>query len=192
MIENREPIIFTSQLKWRQWLEKNHDKCAVVWLALKKKNSKIKCINYTEALEEALCFGWIDGVMNSYNEDFFKQRFSPRKSKSIWSLINKEKVKKLIKEGKMTEAGLVKIDEAKKSGAWQKAYTSDKNPDIPADLIASLKKVTDAYEAFFSFPPSHQYMYVHWLNDAKKEETRLRRIEKIIEMSLQKKNPSSL
>jgi uncharacterized protein YdeI (YjbR/CyaY-like superfamily) len=192
MEENKDPKIFTSQKKWRQWLERNHNKCKVVWVALKKKNSEKKCINYAEALDEALCFGWIDGVMNKYNEDFFKQRFTPRKSGNIWSLINKEKVEKLIIEGKMTEAGLKKIEEAKKSGAWQKAYSSNSNNKIPDDLISSLNKVPGAYDAFCRFPPSHQRMYIHWLNDAKKEETRLRRIEKIILWSFQKKNPNTL
>lgn len=191
-VENKEPIIFTTQKKWRQWLDKNHDKIEVIWLALKKKDSKINCINYSEALEEALCYGWIDGIVNKFNDDFYKQRFTPRKSKSVWSLINKEKVKQLIKNGHMTDAGLSKIEEAKKNGYWQKAYTTVKNPEIPADLIGSLKKVPGAYQAFCSFAPSHQNMYIHWLNDAKKEETRKRRLEKIILWSLQKKKPDTL
>jgi len=186
------PIYFTSQKQFRKWLENNHDKVDFVWLKLKKKDSKNPCINYVEAVEESLCFGWIDGQVKSLDKENYIQRFTPRKKQSLWSKINRDKASKLMKEGRMTEAGLKKIEEAKSDGRWENAYTTVKNLSIPDDLKQSLEKVPGALEAFNAFAPSHQNMYIHWLNDAKKAETRTRRIEKVILWSLEKKNPGFL
>jgi uncharacterized protein YdeI (YjbR/CyaY-like superfamily) len=186
------PIYFSSQKKFRHWLEKNHDKVEFAWLAIKKKNSQNPCITYFEAVEESLCFGWIDGQVKSLNEENFIQRFTPRRERSLWSKINKDKALKLIKEGKMTEAGLKKIEDAKRDGRWQKAYSTAKKLAIPDDLKKSLLTVSGAKEAFNNFAPGHQSMYIHWLNFAKKEETRRKRIEKVILWSLQKKKPGFL
>ena len=181
-----------SRDKWRKWLAKNYEKSEVVWLALKKKDSAKSGICYIDAVEEAICYGWIDGQVKSFDKDFFIQRFTPRKSRSIWSKINKDRALKLIKEGKMTEAGLQKIEDAKKNGQWQKAYTTPKKVETPADLIQVLIKVKGAWEAFNSFAPSHRNMYVLWVNDAKKEDTRKRRMEKVAKRSLQKMKPGIL
>ena len=192
MNEKIEPLYMDSQAKWRQWLSKNHDKIEFVWLALKKKNSEKKGVIYSEAVEEALCYGWIDGQVKRFDEDYYIQRFNSRKKNSLWSKINKDKALGLIKENKMTNAGLYKIEEAKENGNWKKAYSSPKNIDIPNDLILALNKNPAAFKAFFDFAPSHQKLYALWLNDAKREDTRKKRIEKIIIRSLQKMKPGML
>jgi uncharacterized protein YdeI (YjbR/CyaY-like superfamily) len=192
MKEKIEPLFLRSKASWRLWLSRNHKKIDFVWLALKKKNSEKKGVVYLEAVEEVLCFGWIDGIVKKYNDDFYIQRFTPRKKISPWSKINKDKALKLIKEGRMTKSGMDSIAEARKNGRWEKAYSTPRKMDIPEDLIKALKRKAAAYSAFMKFPPSHQHMYSLWVNDAKKEETRKRRIEKVISMSLQKTDPRIL
>ncbi len=195
MIEEKpsiSPIYFASQKKFRAWLEKNHDKVDFAWIAIRKKNSEKPCITYNEAVEESLCFGWIDGQVRSLDEDNYIQRFSPRKAKSLWSKINKDKALKLINDGQMNEAGMKKIDDAKRNGSWDNAYTTPKKVEIPEDIKQSLSNVPHAFEAFSSFAPSHQTMYIRWVNDVKKEDARKRRIEKVILWSLQKKKPGML
>lgn len=190
--ENIHPVIFKSQKLFRNWLEKNHDKCDFIWLAIKKKDSKIKCITYQEALEESLCFGWIDGIVKRCNEDFFMQRFTPRRTGSVWSLINKNKVEALIKSGKMTEAGIKKIEEAKKNGYWDKAYSSKIRQPLPVDLKKALKAMPDAWKNFSAFAPSHQHMYIAWVNFVKKDDARKRRIVRVVERSAKNIKPGML
>ena len=192
MKEIIEPLFMNSQGMWRKWLAENFDKVDFVWLALNKKNSKIKCVIYKEALDEALCYGWIDGTVKRYNDDVYIQRFTPRKPKSCWSQVNKNKVAELIKSGKMAEAGIAKIEEAKGNGQWEKAYVTQKNIETPTDLIITLKKTKGALEAFNSFAPSHRNLYVMWVNNAKKEDTRKRRMDEVAKRSLQKIKPGML
>lgn len=190
--DNVLPMVFKSTKSWRHWLENNHCRIDSVWLALKKKKSKIKCITYEDALEEALCFGWIDGIVKSYNEDCFIQRFTPRRTRSIWSLINKNKVKLLIKEGRMTKAGLAKIKEAKKNGLWNKAYGGNVNQELPDDLMNALKNEPLAWKNFSSFSPSCQRQYIAWVSFVKREDARVRRINKVVERSLNNVKPGML
>jgi uncharacterized protein YdeI (YjbR/CyaY-like superfamily) len=187
-----EPIIFKSQKSFRNWLEKNHEKIDFIWLALRKKDSKIKCITYPEALDEALCFGWIDSIVKRCNDDYFMQRFTPRKSRSIWSMINVNKVDALIKAGKMTAAGLAKINDAKKNGQWEKAYGSKFEQPLPDDLKKALKKNPEAWKNFSTFSPSYQRMYIAWVNFVKKEDARKRRIDKVVERSRENMKPGML
>jgi uncharacterized protein YdeI (YjbR/CyaY-like superfamily) len=191
MIHN-EPFFLKSQKIFRTWLEKNHDEEDSVWLALKKKNSKITCITYPEALDEALCFGWIDGIVKRYNDDTFIQRFTPRRPRSIWSRVNKNKVAALIKAGKMTKAGLDKIEEAKKNGRWEKAYGSKVPMTFPDDLMKALKAVPDAWKNFSAFAPSYQQMYITWINFVKRDDARKRRIERVVERSEKNIKPGML
>lgn len=187
-----ESRIFRNAKLWRNWLGKNHDKNDYIWLALKKKNSKIRCITYQEALEEALCFGWIDGILKRCNDDFFMQRFTPRKSNSIWSLINKNKATALIKNGKMTDAGMKKVEEAKKRGFWDKAYGSKVTQPMPDDLKKALKAATSAWKNFSAFAPSYQRMYIAWVNYVKKHDARKRRIARVVDYALKNVKPGML
>jgi len=135
------PILpFTSKKQWADWLAKQYDKSTGVWLKLAKKGSGIPSVTYDEALEIALCYGWIDGQKGSFDDQYWLQKFTPRGPKSIWSKINKEKAEKLIASGEMKSAGLRAIELAKQDGRWEKAYESQKNISVPDDLQAALDK----------------------------------------------------
>ncbi|MBM3292217.1 bacteriocin-protection protein [Candidatus Bathyarchaeota archaeon] len=178
------PSYFKSLEDWRNWLKVNHNKLDGFWLIIQKKASKKQGIHYDEAVLEAVAYGWIDGKMKSINEDEFKQRFTPRRSGSIWSLYNRERAQKLLDEGRMTEAGLKTVEEAKNNGQWDKAYSSSRGPvETPEDLLVALKKNQAAYNNFHAWPPSARFMYIHWLNEAKQQVTRQRRIDTIVDRS---------
>ncbi len=191
MTENKD-FFFKNRQEWRKWLEKNHDKNDGIWVVYYKKHTKKESLSYNEAVEEALCFGWIDSQIKSVDSECYKQKYTPRRKDSVWSLVNKKRVEKMIKEGKMTEYGLKLIEEAKKNGKWDMAYGSRVQQEVPEDLIKALKKKKKAYENFMKFAPSHQTTYIYWLNSAKREETRKKRIEKIIEFSEKNTKPGML
>ena len=185
-----QELFFINRKEWRTWLTKNHNTCEGVWLIYFKKHTKKQTIKYDDAVEEALCFGWIDSKINRIDEERYRQVFTPRKKKSIWSLLNKKRVEKMIKEGRMTKAGMLKVEEAKKNGMWQKAYTSETKPEVPSDLIKTLKKNKIAEENFTNFTNSQQLRYVYWINDAKREETRTKRIQQVVQLASQNIKPS--
>lgn len=185
-----EELFFTNRKDWRKWLDKNHSSCDGVWIIYYKKHTKKHTILYNEAVEEALCFGWIDSKINRINEERYRQIFTPRKKKSIWSLLNTQRVEKLIREGKMTKAGLDKINYAKEIGSWQKAYTSQTKPKTPPDLIIALKENKIAYSNFSNFTDSQQMRYVYWINNAKRDETRSKRINQVVQLASQNIKPS--
>ena len=175
------PKHFTSISEWKNWLTENHEDEKTIWIILQKKASKKQGIRYEEAVLEAVAHGWIDGKMKSLNKDEFKQRITPRRSNSIWSLSNKKRAERLISEGRMTPAGMKAVDEAKSNGRWKNATSSARGAiDVPDDLVKALKKNKTAYNNFESFPPSARYMYIHWINEAKRQKTRERRIKTIV------------
>jgi uncharacterized protein YdeI (YjbR/CyaY-like superfamily) len=183
---------FKDREEWRTWLEKNHHKESPVWLVFFKKESGKKGITLEEAVEEAICFGWIDGKLKRVDDERFILRFSRRKANSVWSKINKERAEKLIKSGRMTPAGLAKIEEAKKTGMWDSAYTNKTKDAIPLDLKEALMKDNKAWNNFQNFANSYRNMYIGWVNNAKTAETRAKRIEKIVNQSAQNKRLISL
>lgn len=187
LIAMDEPFDFKNKEEWRSWLTQNHDKTVSVWLTFHKKSSTQKGLNLAEAVEEAICFGWIDGKLKKLDAEKFIVRFSPRKANSVWSKINKERAERLIKSGRMTSAGIAKIDAAKKSGWWEKAYTNKILDEIPTDLEEAMKDEKDAWENFQKFANSYRNMYIGWVNDAKTEETRQKRIQKVVEQARQNK-----
>jgi uncharacterized protein YdeI (YjbR/CyaY-like superfamily) len=182
---------FRDSEEWRRWLERYHDKEAEAWLLIQKKNSGSPGLGYQQALEEALCFGWIDGKMRSVDGQRFVLRFSPRRAKSIWSRVNREKAEKLIEAGRMTEAGLASIREAERNGMWARAVTNTnrKRDEIPPDLQAALAENETARANFHNFANSYRNMYVGWVADAKTEETRRRRIAGVVSRAYQNKKP---
>ena len=188
-MEIDKALLFSNSMKWREWLEQNHDKEKDVWLIHYKKDSAKTSVSYNDALEEALCFGWIDSIMKSIDDEKFILKYSPRKIKSVWSKLNKEKAEKLIKLGKMTDAGLVKIEEAKRNGFWDTAYTNKYRDKIPADLNKALLKNKDAWNNFNNFANSYWNMYIGWVNSAKTEETRRLRIAEVVKRSALNKKP---
>lgn len=171
---------------WRKWLEKNHTKETAVWLILYHKKSVVPSIYYDEAVEEALCFGWIDSVKYKRDEESAYQMFTPRKLKSNWSKLNKERVEKMTRAGLMTQAGQMLIDFAKENGTWEVLNEID-NETIPDDLQVSLQKNKLAKANFESFSSSAKKMILSWILSAKRSETRAKRIELTVLSALQNK-----
>ena len=171
-----------SRETWRKWLQKNHNSLASVWLIIYKKESGFSSVSYTEAVEEALCFGWIDSKANKKDVQSYYQSFARRNPKSKWSQINKARVKKLIKENRMTEAGLQAIDVAKKNGAWTALDEVDNNI-IPDDLVSAFYRNKTAHKNFNAFPRSSQKIILEWILNAKKPETRQKRIKETVKLA---------
>ena len=184
MSESSELLIlpFASQSKWADWIAKQHDKSAGVWLKLAKKDSGIPSVTYAEALDIALCYGWIDGQKNSFDEKYFLQKFTPRRPKSIWSKINVEKVERLIASGQMKPSGLKAIEAAKADGRWKQAYSSQKNISVPEDFQSALDKNKKAKAFFETLNSSNRYPFLFRIETAKKAETRAKRIQQFVEM----------
>jgi uncharacterized protein YdeI (YjbR/CyaY-like superfamily) len=173
---------FASQKKWVEWLVKQHGKSAGLWLKLGKKDSGISSITYDEALEIALCYGWIDGQKKGFDEKHWLQKFTPRGPKSIWSKINVAKAERLIKSKKMKPAGLRAIEAAKKNGRWEKAYDSQRTAAVPKDFQAALNKNKKAKASFAALNSVNRYAILFRIHNVKKAETRSKNIKKFIEM----------
>jgi uncharacterized protein YdeI (YjbR/CyaY-like superfamily) len=177
------PVLeFTDPNQWRTWLEKNFDYQAGVWLRFFKKASGIESINYDQALDEALCFGWIDGLVNKYDEASYLQKFTPRRSKSTWSKKNLENIARLTKLKKMAPPGIAEVERAKADGRWERAYDSPANMEIPKDFLKELAKDPKAEIFFKSLNKSNIYAITWRLQTAKTEATRQKRMTQILEM----------
>jgi len=174
-VKNRE--------EWRHWLEENHTSRHGIWLIYYKKPSGKSRIPYNDAVEEALCFGWIDSKIKRVNDDYYIQWFTPRRPGSRWSDLNISRVKKLIKEGRMRQEGL----SVYKEGIWKPRridnVKSEANLSVPDDLMSALRNNPEAFNNFMNFPQGSRKLYVFWLNDAKRPETRQSRILKIVNNS---------
>ena len=165
-----------SRQEWRKWLEANHKTEKSVWLIIYKKGSNVPSVYYPEAVDEALCFGWVDSKPNKRDDKSYYQFFSKRSPKSNWSKINKEKVQRLIAEGKMTQSGREMIKIARENGTWDALNEVDALV-IPEDLKVKLNSYPNAFTNFEAFPPSTRRGILEWILNAKKEETRSKRIE---------------
>jgi uncharacterized protein YdeI (YjbR/CyaY-like superfamily) len=184
------PRYFKSLREWRNWLNTNHAVIRSIWIVIQKKASQKLGVHYQEAVLEAIAYGWIDGKVKRLNDTEFMQRYTPRRRNSIWSRSNRERAERLIAEGKMTSAGFKAVEEAKQSGRWNQAYAVQKTADNwPQDLIDSLKTNTIAYQNFSAFPPSARIMYIHWINEAKRQDTRERRIRTVVPRSSKNLRP---
>ncbi len=175
-------LSFKSPSLFRKWLIKNHKDNNGFWLRIFKKDSGEKTVSYQEALEEALCFGWIDGQKKSHDQNSWIQKFTPRRAKSVWSKRNTDIIAKLIQEKRVQPSGLEQVEAAKEDGRWEKAYDSPKNMKVPEDFIAQLKKLKKAHAFFLTLNKANLYAIAWRLQTAKKEETRKRRMKAIIEM----------
>jgi len=182
-------LYFQDRRGWRKWLEENSNNTQEVWLVHYKKHSNKLSVSHNDAVEEALCFGWIDGKLKSIDDDKFILRYSPRKSNSVWSKINKDNAERLIAQGKMTKAGLAKIDEAKKNGYWDTAYTNKTKDEMPEDLMKALTEDSKAWQNFGNFANSYRNMYIGWIVGAKTEATRKKRIAEVVKRSALNKKP---
>ena len=173
---------FADKQAWASWLDKEHDRAAGIWLKFAKKNSGIPSLNYEEAVDVALCYGWIDGQMKGFDDKYWLQKFTPRRAKSIWSKINTERAERLIAGGLMQPAGLREIEAAKRDGRWEAAYASQKNMTVPRDFQSALNKNKKASAFFETLTGANRYAILFRIETAKKAETRARRIEQYVQM----------
>jgi uncharacterized protein YdeI (YjbR/CyaY-like superfamily) len=178
-----DPIrLFIAQDDWAAWLEKNHRKSEGLWLRLAKKDSELRSVTYAEALEIALCYGWIDGQKRGESDEAWLQRFLPRSKKSIWSKINREKATALIANGRMKGAGIEAVEAAKKDGRWDAAYDSPSGAKIPDDFQAALDANARAKKFFVELDGANRYAVLFRIQTVKKAETRARKIREFVEM----------
>jgi uncharacterized protein YdeI (YjbR/CyaY-like superfamily) len=183
-----EPLALRDAGEWRNWLQRNHAKSQGEWVYMYKKGAKTG-LRYPEALDEALCFGWIDGQIHAVDEVKFRQRWTPRRPGSVWSQANKARVKRLITEGRMGRAGLASIEAAKKNGNWQKAYSNRREDRVLPELVKALRADPDAWRNFRGFARTYRNMYAGWVMEAKQEATRKRRIEAVVRRAREKRKP---
>ena len=182
MSDHLPTIFLASAREWEEWLEANHATSPGVWLKIAKKDTGIESVRYPEVLESALCFGWIDGQREALDERYFLQRFTPRQPRSKWSKINREKAERLVPAGRMRPAGLAEVERAKADGRWEMAYESQSRIAVPDDLERELATRPQAKEFFFQLSSQNRYAILYRLQDAKKPETRARRLAKFVAM----------
>jgi uncharacterized protein YdeI (YjbR/CyaY-like superfamily) len=180
--DQAEAFNAVDRAEWRAWLERNHDRTPGVWLVIYKKGSDQPRITYEEAVEEALCFGWIDNKLNVIDEERFKLRFTPRRPKSLWSRSNKRRAQRLIGQGLMTPSGMERIEEAKQNGAWD-LLEDVEDLFIPEDLESALLAHPPADLNFKAFSDSTKKQILWWIKSAKLPETRRKRIEETAKLA---------
>lgn len=173
---------FEDQESWENWLEENHDRSSGIRLQIAKKQSGVVSLSYEEALESALCYGWIDSKKETFDEKTWLQRFTPRGAKSIWSKVNKEKAEFFIKNGRMKSSGMKAIEVAKKNGQWDGAYEPQSSATIPEDFVIELNKNSVAKAFFETLDSRNRYSILFRIKSAKKQETRMKRIQEFIMM----------
>ncbi|MDX3456912.1 YdeI/OmpD-associated family protein [Streptomyces sp. ME02-8801-2C] len=182
MTQDVESIAFDSAEDFEAWLAENHDTPAGIWLKLRKKSPGVVTLDYAQALDVALCYGWIDGQKARLDDQWWLQRFTPRRPRSRWSKVNRDKVAALIEQGRMRPPGLAEIDRAKADGRWEAAYDSPKTAVVPDDLAAALTATPTAAAFFETLDRQNRYSILHRVQEAKRAETRARRIEKYVAM----------
>jgi uncharacterized protein YdeI (YjbR/CyaY-like superfamily) len=187
-----QQLTFNTRDQFRRWLEANHDKEEGIWLVYYKKKTGIPGILYDEAVEEALCFGWIDSKVQTIDDMRYKQVFTPRRSRSVWSELNKKRVQMLADAGLMMPSGLKAVEKGKKSGMWDKSYGGMKVARMPKDLQDALMENPQAMEHFKQFAKSYRYTYIRWVDGAKRPETRDKRIGIVVENSLKQIKPGMM
>lgn len=175
-------LTLTSQAEWENWLEQNGNTSTEAWLRLAKKGTEQRTITYVQALESALCHGWIDGQKKAESEQYWLQRFTPRSAKSIWSKLNTDRAEALIAAGRMRPPGMGEIEKAKKDGRWAAAYTSASNSTVPDDLQAALDANPRARKFFATLNSRNRYAILYRVQNAKKPETRARKIKEFVDM----------
>jgi uncharacterized protein YdeI (YjbR/CyaY-like superfamily) len=175
-------LLFPRQKDWEVWLRMHHASSSGVWLRLAKKGSAIQSVSYGEALEAALCYGWIDAQKKGESQQAWLQRFTPRRTKSIWSKVNREKAAALIEAGRMQAAGLDQVARAKQDGRWIAAYDSPANAEVPDDLSAALDRNARAKAFFHTLDRANRYAILWRIQTVKKAETRARRIRQFVDM----------
>ena len=188
--DGRPRMYFDNATSFRTWLDDNHCTSTGIWLMIKKKGCGGCGPTYPEAVDDALCYGWIDSQIRKYNDQYYMQKFTPRTSKSKWSKINCNKISNLIKAGKMQQAGINAVNAAKDDGRWENAYDSPKTITVPNDFRKALQEESKgAVEFFERLSSSNRYSILYQLQDAKRPETRQKRIEKYVAMCSRGEKP---
>ena len=182
MADDLPILLFATPADLEAWLEENHASSTGLWLKIAKKGSGFDSVSYAQALELALCFGWIDSQKRGFDERHFLQRFTPRRPRGKWSLINREKAEALIASGAMRPAGLAEVEAAKADGRWEAAYAGQRTAEVPEDLRRELDRNEVACEFFARLDSANRYAILYRLQEAKKPETRERRLRKYIAM----------
>jgi uncharacterized protein YdeI (YjbR/CyaY-like superfamily) len=180
--QDLEIVAFESPEAFQAWLGDHHADSPGIWLKLRKKSPGVVALDYAQALDVALCYGWIDGQKGRFDDQWWLQRFTPRKPRSKWSKINRDKVATLIEQGRMRPSGQAEVDHAKADGRWEAAYDGAKNATVPDDLAAALTADPAAAAFFETLDRQNRYAILYRIQDAKKAETRTRRIEKYVAM----------
>jgi len=180
-MEEKEHLYFKNHQEWREWLHENHHSSKGVSLIFYKVNSVHDSMRWEEAVQVAICYGWIDSTVRKLDDERRTQMFTPRKDKSVWSKLNKTYIEQLLKDNLIHESGLKKIETAKKNGSWE-SLDAVENLEIPSDLEAAFQQNALALENYKKFSPSYRKSYLYWLNQAKREETRTIRIIEIIRL----------
>jgi uncharacterized protein YdeI (YjbR/CyaY-like superfamily) len=182
MAEELPVHLFSAPAELEAWLEENHGSSQGVWLKIAKKGADEPSVTYAEALELALCFGWIDSQKRGFDDRYFLQRFTPRRPRGRWSKINREKAERLIGSGAMRPAGMAEVEAAKADGRWEAAYEGQGTAKVPSDLQRELDANSAAAEFFAELDSANRYAIVYRLEEAKKPETRERRLRKFVSM----------
>ncbi len=178
-----DPVLpFASAEAWEAWLAAEGESADGVWIKMAKKATGIPTVTHVEAIDVALCYGWIDGQRRSLDAEWFLQRFTPRGPRSVWSQINREKVAALTQQGRMQPGGLAAVEQARRNGQWERAYAGQRTATVPDDLRAALDAVPAAAAAFERLNSAGRYTVLYRVQDAKRPETRARRIETFVAM----------
>jgi uncharacterized protein YdeI (YjbR/CyaY-like superfamily) len=180
-LEDKEHFYFKNAQEWREWLHENHHSSKGVHLIFYRVNSEFESMRWEDAVQVAICYGWIDSTVRRIDDERRKQMFTPRKDKSVWSKLNKTYIEKLIQDNLMHESGLRKIETAKQNGSWE-SLDAVENLEIPNDLKLAFEQNKLAFDNYNNFSPSYRKSYLYWLNQAKREETRNIRITEIIKL----------
>jgi uncharacterized protein YdeI (YjbR/CyaY-like superfamily) len=173
---------FASARAWERWLTRHHDSSPGLWLKIAKKGTGTTTVDIADAIEIALCYGWIDGLRHKHDDVYFRQRFTPRKPRSRWSQINRDRAEELVASGRMQPAGLAEVVAAKADGRWDVAYAGSRTIEVPDDLTRALRRNTSARRAFEALDSRNRFAILYRIQDAKRPETRARRIEQFVTM----------
>ena len=175
-------ILFASAAELEAWLEAEHAESEGIWLKIAKKGSGVGSVSYAEAVELGLCFGWIDGQGKRFDDRHYLQRFTPRRPRSKWSRLNRDRAEALVAAGRMRPTGLAAVEAAREDGRWDAAYEPPSTAEVPPDLERELARDRSAREAFEALDGANRYAIIYRLNEAKRPETRERRLQKFVEM----------
>ncbi len=173
---------FATAKAWERWLSRNHATSDGLWLKIAKKGTGVTTVDIVDAIEVALCYGWIDGLRHKHDDVYFRQRFTPRTPRSKWSMINRDRVEALTEAGRMRPAGQAQVDAAKADGRWAAAYAGSRTIEVPEDLTRALRKNAKARRAFAALDSTNRYAILFRIHDAKRPDTRARRIEQFVTM----------